>query len=64
MIAGKVGQESVDNEFNLLKILKITDMIKIELSKFGLKITKNAQPQPLQQMMDVYGGKKMHRYPT
>ena len=47
-----------------LKILKITDMIKIKLSKFGLKITKNAQPQPLQQMLDAHGGKKMHRYPT
>ena len=53
LMVGKVGQESVDNEFNLLKILKITDMIKIKFSKFGLKIMKNAQPQPLQQMMDA-----------
>ena len=64
MIVGKVGQESVDNEFNLLKVLKITDMIRIELSKFGLEIMKNALPQPLQQMMDAHGGKKTHRYPT
>ena len=47
-----------------LRILKLTDMIQLELIKFGYKITKNQQPLPLQKLMDDRGGKKIHRYPT
>ena len=64
IITSKSQQQTIEDDFRMLKILKISDMIKIELAKFGLEITKRAQPQPVQSMMDAHGGKKLHRYPT
>ena len=42
-----------------LQILKLTDMIQLELIKFSYKITKNQQPLPLQKLMDDRGRKKL-----
>ena len=47
-----------------LQILQLTDMIQLELIKFGYKIAKHEQPLPLQELMNARGGKKIHRYPT
>ena len=45
-------------------ILKISDMINLELQKFGLKLSRQDLPNPIDQMMNRKGGKKMHQYPT
>ena len=58
------SEQSVEEGFKSLKILKISDMIRIELAKFGYDIAKSIQPQPVQKMMELRGGKKEHRYPT
>ena len=50
--------------YKKLQILKLTEMIQLELIKFGYKITKNQQPLPLQKLMNDRGGKKTHHYPT
>ena len=56
--------KSIDETFWDLKILKITEMIQIELAKFGFDISRSVQPKPVQNMMESRGGKKLHRYPT
>ena len=61
LISPKTDHEDLHKN---LQILKLTDMIQLELIKFGYKIMKNQQPLPLQKLMDDRGGKKSHRYPT
>ena len=39
-------------------------MIKIELCKFGAKISRNQLPDPIQQLMAKRGGRKTHGYET
>ena len=43
----------IDEMFCDLKILKITEMIQLELAKFGCDITKAKQPEPVQKIMGV-----------
>ena len=45
-------------------ILKFSDMINLELQKFGFQLSRQDLPNPIDQMMNRKGGKKMHRYPT
>ena len=45
-------------------ILKFSDMINLELQKFGFKLSRQDLPNAIDQMMSRKGGKKMHRYPT
>ena len=47
-----------------LYIPKITEMIRLELIKFGYTITKQQQLSLLHKMMDKRGGRKNHCYPT
>ena len=61
LISPKSGSEELHKN---LKILKLADMIQLELIKFGYKIMKNQQPLPLQKLMEDRGGKKTHHYPT
>ena len=39
-------------------------MIRIELCKFGAKISNNLLPDPIHEQMVKRGGKKTHRYET
>ena len=39
-------------------------MIKIELCKFGARISNNLLPKPIQEFMIKRGGKKTHGYET
>ena len=55
--AGKSQQQSLEDKFKVQKIPSISDMIRIELPKFGLEVTKQTLPQPVQNMMDAHGGK-------
>ena len=54
----------VDDIFKKLKLLKFSDMIKIELCKFGARISNNLLPKPIQELMIKRGGKKTHGYET
>ena len=54
---------TAEDYYSSLHILKLTDMIWLELIKFGYTITKRQQATPLQKLMDDRGGKKMHCYP-
>ena len=50
--------------FKALNVLKFPDMIKIELNKFGAKVARKQIPKPIQQLMELRGGVKSHRYNT
>ena len=54
----------VDDIFKKLKLLKFSDMIKIELCKSGARISNNLLPKPIQEFMIKRGGKKTHGYET
>ena len=43
------------------KILKLNDMIKLELIKFGYKLSKKELPKPIQKIMNDKQGHKIHR---
>ena len=40
------------------------DMIKLELTKLGYKVSNRMLPTPLLYMFNTYGGEKTHKYPT
>ena len=54
----------VDAIFRKLKLLKFSDMIKIELCKFGACISNNLLPKPIQELMKKRSGWKTHGYDT
>ena len=54
----------VDAIFRKLKLLKFSDMIKIELCKFGARISNNLLPKPIQELMKKRSGWKTHGYDT
>ena len=54
----------VDAIFKKLKLLKFSDMTKIELCKSGAQISNNLLPKPIQELMKKRGGKKSHGYET
>ena len=47
-----------------LRILKLSDMIKLELCKLGYQLCYKLLPEPLQELFHSRGGKKQHQYPT
>ena len=60
----KINSISVDAIFRELKLLKFSDMIKIELCKFGARISNNLLPKPIQELMKKRRGWKTHGYDT
>ena len=46
------------------RLLKVEDLVELELGKFGYKLGKNLLPKPLKTLMESKGGIKSHRYPT
>ena len=46
------------------RLLKVEDLVELELGKFGYKLSKNLLPKPLKTLMESKGGIKSHRYPT
>ena len=47
-----------------LNILPLKSMIQFNLCKLGQQMTHKLLPEPLQDILNVDGGKKTHRYPT
>ena len=60
----KKNSTSVDAIFRKLKLLKFSDMIKIELCKFGARISNNLLPKSIQELMKKRSGWKTHGYDT
>ena len=54
----------LDAIFRKLKLVKFSDMIKIELCKFGARVSNNLLPKPILDLMKKRGGMKTHGYET
>ena len=59
--AGVVGVD-INSIFKELNIKPFPDMIRMELCKYGYKITKKLLLEPLIRLAHDRGGKKVHRY--
>ena len=46
------------------RLLKFSDMIDLELLKFGYMLCRICLPNPIDKIMDQKGGQKTHHYPT
>ena len=64
IITGKGNSDNINEDFKILKILRISDMIRIELAKFGYEIPHKSVFKPLLNMLNSNGGLKKHCYPT
>ena len=56
------GHNNIENAVKDLKILWLEDIIKLELSKFGYRLSNNLLSGPIYQLMNSKGGLKQHRY--
>ena len=64
-IINKKKKNAPTNElFRKNWILKLLDIIKLELIKFGYRLSRNDLPGPIKNIMNDKGGCKMHGYPT
>ena len=64
-IANKKKKNSpTDILFKNIRMLKFPDMIKLEIIKFGYKLSKQNLPGPIETIMNKKGGRKTHQYPT
>ena len=64
IVCGKDKNHPTAELFHDLKALPVNDLIKLELAKFGYKITRNLYPEPITKIMNTRGGMKTHQYPT
>ena len=58
------GHQDVEKAMKDLWILKLQDIIMLELCKFGYKITNKMLPVLIDRLMNAWGGKKQHHYPV
>ena len=64
-IAGRQKKNSPVNDLlSQLDLLKFSDLIDLELLKFGYQLSRKNLPDPINKIMNQKGGKKTHRYPT
>ena len=54
----------ITGQFERLKILKLDELITLNLCKLGQKISFNNLPKPIIQIFNFDGGKNQHTYPT
>ena len=52
---------SKDCLFKRYRVIKLPDMMQMELCKFGFKLAKNKLPKPLKALMESRGGRKAHK---
>ena len=64
LVSKKPKTAKVDQLYRDLKILRLQDLLKLELAKYGHKITHKLYPDTLNKLADANGGKKTLRYPT
>ena len=53
-----------DSAFKKLNILKLSDMVQLEMCKIGYQLKVNDLLDPIVQEFNLCGGLKTHRYPT
>ena len=58
------SKDSILEIYSKLRILTLPDMIRLELSKLGFKISHSLVPLPIQSIFKKCGSEKLHRYPT
>ena len=64
-LVNKKKKNSPTNELFLRnRLLKFSDMIDLELLKFGYMLSRRCLPNPIDKIMNQKGGQKTHRYPT
>ena len=64
-INGKVKHNAhTDPLLKKLKVLKLRDMIDLELCKLGHQLKNKQLPMPILSLFNSRGGQKSHRYPT
>ena len=64
LVGKKPKSANVDRLCRELKILRLQDLITLELTKYGHKITHKLYPNTLHKLAEANGGKKTHCYPT
>ena len=64
LINKKKKNASTNELFIRNRLLKFSDMIHIELLKFGYMLSKKCLPNPISKIMNKKGGQKTHPYPT
>ena len=64
LVIKKKKNAATDILFRENKILKLENMINMELVKFGYRLSRKDLPGPIQNIMNIRGGKKLHRYLT
>ena len=64
LIGKQKSRENTDPTFRTMNILKLPDMIQLEMYKLGQQIKFKKLPKPIIEAFNAYGGKKIHRYPT
>ena len=64
-LVAKVPKSScVEPIFDRLNLFRLPDLIENELKKLGYKITHKLLPEPLIELFQINGSRKMHRYDT
>ena len=56
--------KSADETFKKHKIIQLPGLIKLYQEKLGYMVTNEMIPQPIIDLFNLRGGKKVHRYPT
>ena len=55
---------TVKSLYKQLQVLQLPEMVKLELAKYGYKISHKLYPAKLQEVAESNGGLNQHRYPT
>ena len=63
-ICRKPKNSNTDVLFKKLRLLKLPDVVNVELSKFGYRLKHETLPKPLIKLANLKGGRKTHRYST
>ena len=63
-----INKESITSDitgqYEKLKVLKLDQLVKLQLCKLGHMISHNQLPTPIHNMFESKGGRKTHHYPT
>ena len=57
-------RDSLNGVFQALQTIPFPDLIKLELTKLGFKVSKKYLPAPILTIFNASGGEKKHKYQT
>ena len=64
IINKKSATSDITQQYEKLKILRLHQLVKLQLCKLGHMISHDQLPIPIHWMFETKGGKKSHCYPT